>query len=133
MGRGNVDWAGLDCSLQGEGCQERLGRSLRLKRIDPVTGFVDELKRIPLSDISASPNEPWHEHPPLQPRHFKTVDREPIAVFGKRFRGDTYQIINGHRRTLAAMQLGKRDILAWVTKVDRAGSPIRAKTVGVLD
>lgn len=103
-----------------------------MKRVDPVTGFVDELKHISLSEISPSPAEPWEEHT-LLPRHFAKLDKDPVMVFGKRFRGDTYQLIDGHRRTLAAVQSGKRDILAWVVKVDRTGKPIHAKTVGVLE
>ena len=103
------------------------GRVVLETRTDPVTGIIDELMEIPISEVQANPNEDFELHEKLglvKPRKSGL----PIEVFGKRSEGDSYQIIDGHRRVMEAKSEGKEWIKAWVTKVDSSGKPVRTVT-----
>jgi len=77
---------------------------------------------IPLKDIELK--EPYTKQHGTLFGKYANMPREtrpPILVFGKRHRKDTFQVFEGHHRTLAAKKKGEKTILAWVTKVTRLG------------
>jgi len=95
-------------------------------RVHKALGIREDLMRIPVSEIE------FKEHLPSLPRKdliekyagMPKETRPAILVFGKRFKGDTYQVFQGHHRTLAAKRRREKQILAWVTKVNKQGRPI---------
>lgn len=84
------------------------------RKVDPITGIVEIKKRIKLSEIEANPHEPFELHILLGMTEPRRSDI-PIEVFDKRRAGDTYQIIDGHRRVIAARKRGDKTIEAWIT------------------
>lgn len=100
-----------------------------MKECDEL-GFAVETKKIPLKEISYKEIHPIaHE---MRAKKYADMMKggvkfKPILVFGKRFEGDTYEVFDGHARVLAHKMLGKKEIKAEITLVDRKGRPISCK------
>ena len=95
-----------------------------MKRKCDKFGFLVEEKKIPLKEIvykeskAVAHEERARKYAELMK---KGVIFPPIMVFGKRFKGDTYQVFDGHARVLAAQMIGRKRIDAEVTLVDEKG------------
>lgn len=92
--------------------------------------FETRTKRIPLAEIVYKEKHPVR-HETRAKKYAKMMRQgfqfPPIQVFGKRRKGDTFQVFDGHARVLAARILGKQRILADITLVDKTGLSILKK------
>jgi ParB-like chromosome segregation protein Spo0J len=82
-------------------------------RVDAITGIAEEFRIIPIDSIEANPYESFEEHERLgmiTPR----FSGMPIEVFDRHYEGDTYQLIDGHRRVMEAKRKGTKSIEAWI-------------------
>lgn len=101
-----------------------------MKRKCDDNGILIELKKIPIKEIvykearAVAHEERARKYAEQlkQGRIFK-----PINVFGKRFKGDTYQVFDGHARVLAYKMAGRKMIDAEITLVDKNGKSLRCK------
>lgn len=91
-------------------------------------GFLIKLKKIRVKEIVPKERQPVR----LKSRSTRYAEKmkggeqfPPIQVFGKRFRGDTFQVFNGHARVQAHKLLGREKILAEITIVDKKGRTVR--------
>lgn len=89
-------------------------------------GFLIEKRKIPVDEISYKEVQAVaHE---VRAKKYAELMRKgtkfkPIMVFGKRYKGDTYEVFDGHARVLAHRILGKKEIEAEITLVDKKGRP----------
>lgn len=96
--------------------------------------YVTTTKWIPIDEISGREFEKRHGTEALfvEPAKQRYVDQfvkmleegkepPPIKVFGKVKESDKYDLYDGHRRVLAALETGKKTINAEVTMVDENG------------
>jgi len=93
-------------------------------------GILVELKKIPIKEISYGEVYPV-AHEERARKYAEQIKQgrifKPINVFGKRFKGDTYQVFDGHARVLAYKMAGRKMIDAEVTLVDEKGRSIRCR------
>lgn len=86
--------------------------------------FEMKIASIPLKEIEYKEKHPVR-HESRAKKYAKMIKAghkfKPIMVFGKRHRGDTYQVFDGHARVLASRFLGRKTIRAEITLVDRKG------------
>jgi len=89
-------------------------------------GFLVETRKIPINEISYKETQPV-AHKARAEKYAELIRKgtkfKPIMVFGKRHKGDTYQVFDGHARVLAHRILGQKQIEAEITLVDRKGKP----------
>ena len=93
-------------------------------------GFLIEMKKIPIKEIDYKELHPV-AHEERARKYAKQLKQgrifKPINVFGKRFKGDTYQVFDGHARVLAYKMAGRKMIDAEITLVDKKGKSITCK------
>ena len=91
-------------------------------------GFSTEIRKIRVDEISYKEVHPV-AHEVRAEKYAELIKKgisfKPIMVFGKRFKGDTYEVFDGHARVLAHKLLGIKEIEAEVTLVDRKGRPLK--------
>jgi len=89
-------------------------------------GFLVETRNIPVKEISYKEVQPV-AHEARAEKYADMIRKgakfKPIMVFGKRHKGDTYEVFDGHARVLAHRLLGKKEIEAEITLVDKRGRP----------
>ena len=95
-----------------------------------LLGYKIEIKDIPINQISYGEKYPVAQT--MRARKYSELMKKGkqfprIHVFGKRFKGDTFQVFDGHARVLAHKFLGKKRIKAEITLVDKNGRSIRCK------
>ena len=93
-------------------------------------GIWVELKKIPIKEIAYKELHPV-AHEERARKYAEQIKQgrvfKPINVFGKRFKGDTYQVFDGHARVLAHKIVGRKTIDAEITLVDKNGKSLRCK------
>ena len=101
-----------------------------MKRKCDDNGILIELKKIPIKEIEYKEVHPI-AHEERAKKYAEQLKQgrvfRPINVFGKRFKGDTYQVFDGHARVLAHKIAGRKTIDAEITLVDKKGNSIRCK------
>jgi len=93
-------------------------------------GYKTEIKSIPVNEVSYGEKYPVAHQMRAQKyaELIKSGKKFPaVMVFGKRHKGDSYQVFDGHARVLAHKILGKKRISALITLVDQNGRPVKCE------
>lgn len=91
-------------------------------------GFLQIRKNIPLSEIVLKEGSEFWYGTSQEIRSDKMIDfiktggvLPRVSVFGKRFKGDKYQLFDGHARYMAYKKMKTKTIPAIITLVDKEG------------